>query len=253
MIVTIDTEKGTVLDAGREIPLYSREGFELVSSLWLKIGWDQKYSYTFSWLGVPIIQLPEDMIRYQELVFAIRPDLIIETGVAHGGSLIYSASLCALMGKGRVVGIDIEIRPGNRQRISDHALANHITLIEGDSTAAAVVEEVRGQIGPDETVLVVLDSNHSYAHVTAELKAYAPLVTLGSYILATDGIMKDLTDVPRGNPGWHRDNPERAAADFVSAHADFALEEPAWPFNESGLRSRVTHWPGAFIKRIATA
>jgi cephalosporin hydroxylase len=248
--VSIDTEKGTAIVDGREVALYSVEGFELISKLWVKIGWDQKYSYTFSWLGMPIIQLPEDMIRFQELVFALRPDVIVETGVAHGGSLVFSASLCALMNKGRVIGIDVMIRPANRQRIEANALANRISLIEGDSVSAQTVEQVRKSIGPGETVLVVLDSNHSYAHVMAELKAYSPLVTKGSYIVATDGIMKDLTDVPRGQKEWDKDNPENAAADFARNNPDFALEEPTWPFNESALRARVTHWPGAYLKRV---
>ena len=216
----------------------------------MKVGWDQKYSYTFSWLGMPIIQLPEDMIRYQEVVFAVRPDVIIETGVAHGGSLVYSASLCALMNKGRVVGIDVMIRPSNRQRIESNILAERISLIEGDSVSPQTLEDVRKHIRPGDTVLVVLDSDHSYAHVMAELKAYAPLVTKNSFIVATDGIMTDLTDVPRGKPTWDRDNPQRAAADFARDNADFVVQEPAWPFNESDLRARVTHWPGAYLRRV---
>jgi len=248
--VEIDTQNGTAVVDGREIPLYSVEGFDVLSRLWVKVGWDQKYSYTFSWLGMPIIQLPEDMIRYQEVVFAVRPDVIIETGVAHGGSLVYSASLCALMNKGRVVGIDVMIRPSNRQRIESNVLAERISLIEGDSVSPQTLEDVRKHIRPGDTVLVVLDSDHSYAHVMAELKAYAPLVTKNSFIVATDGIMTDLTDVPRGKPTWDRDNPQRAAADFARDNADFVVQEPAWPFNESDLRARVTHWPGAYLRRV---
>lgn len=250
MKVEIDTQNGTAVVDGREIPLYSVEGFDVLSRLWVKVGWDQKYSYTFSWLGMPIIQLPEDMIRYQEVVFAVRPDVIIETGVAHGGSLVYSASLCALMNKGRVVGIDVMIRPSNRQRIESNVLAERISLIEGDSVSPQTLEDVRKHIRPGDTVLVVLDSDHSYAHVMAELKAYAPLVTKNSFIVATDGIMTDLTDVPRGKPTWDRDNPQRAAADFARDNADFVVQEPAWPFNESDLRARVTHWPGAYLRRV---
>jgi len=248
--VEIDTQNGTAVVDGREIPLYSVEGFDVLSRLWVKVGWDQKYSYTFSWLGMPIIQLPEDMIRYQEVVFAVRPDVIIETGVAHGGSLVYSASLCALMNKGRVVGIDVMIRPSNRQRIESNVLAERISLIEGDSVSPQTLEDVCKHIRPGDTVLVVLDSDHSYAHVMAELKAYAPLVTKNSFIVATDGIMTDLTDVPRGKPTWDRDNPQRAAADFARDNADFVVQEPAWPFNESDLRARVTHWPGAYLRRV---
>ncbi len=250
MIVSFDTDKGIICADGREASLYSTEGFEFLSKLWLKVGWNQKYPYTFTWFGVPIIQLPEDMIRYQELVFALRPDVIIETGVAHGGSLVFSASLCALMNKGRVIGVDIAIRPANRQRIQTHPLAERIVLIDGDSAATDVVAQVRKFIEPADCVLVVLDSNHSYAHVMAELKAYSPLVTNGSFIIATDGIMKDLTDVPRGQSAWDKDNPGSAASDFVRENPDFAMEEPVWPFNESELRTRVTHWPDAYLKRI---
>lgn len=235
---------------GKSVELYSREGFEILSKLWVQVGWAEKYPYTFSWAGVPIIQLPEDMIRYQELVWRLRPDVIVETGVAHGGSLIYSASLCRLNGKGRVIGVDIEIRPHNRKRIEAHQLSDAITLLEGSSTAADIVDSVRCQIKAGEVVLVVLDSNHSYQHVSDELRAYAPMVSVGSYIIATDGVMKDLYDVPRGKPEWRTDHPTRAAADFVAANAQYELDEPLWPFNESQLRERVTHWPGAYIKRI---
>lgn len=249
--IAIDTATNAITIDGRKVDLYSREGFEILSDLWVKVGWNERYSYTFSWAGVPIIQLPEDMVRYQELIWALKPDVIVETGVAHGGSLIYSASLCALVGKGRVVGVDIEIRPHNRQRIEAHPLSRFITLFEGSSTADSVVASVRNTIKPGETVLVVLDSDHSYRHVTDELKAYAPMVTPGSYIIATDGIMKDfLSDVPRGKDSWKDDNPTRAAADFVAQNPNFALEEPKWPFNESQLKQRITHWPGAYVKRL---
>jgi cephalosporin hydroxylase len=247
--VSFDTEKQIAVVDGREVPLFSTEGFELLSKLWLKVGWNQKYTYSFTWFGVPIIQLPEDMIRYQELVFALRPDVIVETGVAHGGSLVYSASLCALIGKGHVIGVDIATRPVNRERIQAHPLADKISLIDGDSASPAVIEQVRKHIKPGDTVLVVLDSNHTYAHVMSELKAYAPLVTKGSYLVSTDGIMTDLTDVPRGQKGWDTDNPEKAAADFARDNPDFVIDEPVWPFNESELRARVTHWPGAYLKR----
>ncbi|MCE9520817.1 MAG: cephalosporin hydroxylase family protein [Alphaproteobacteria bacterium] len=250
MKISIDTAARTLTVDGRKVDLYSREGFEIVSDLWVKVGWAEKYSYTFSWAGAPIIQLPEDMIRYQELLWELRPDVIVETGVAHGGSLIYSASLCRLIGKGRVIGVDIEIRPHNRERIESHPFAESITLFEGSSTAPDIVAAVRSAIRPGEKVLVVLDSDHSYKHVLDELRAYAPLVTPGSFIIATDGIMKDLHDAPRAKAEWRDDNPTRAAADFAAENADFVLEEPTWPFNESNLKARVTHWPGAYVKKV---
>jgi len=248
--IEIDTEAGVMVVDGESQPLYCDASFRMLSDLWVKVGWNQKYSYTFSWLGVPIIQLPEDMIRYQEAVARIKPDVIVETGVAHGGSAIYSASLCRLLGKGRVIAVDIEIRPHNRRVIESHALADLVTLVEGSSTSKEVVETVKEQIRPGETVLVVLDSNHSRAHVRDELEAYAPFVTPGSYIVATDGIMRDLTDAPRGAAGWDRDNPAQAARDFVAAHPDFVIEQPAWPFNESTLADNVTHWPDAWLRRV---
>ena len=249
MNVGINTERGTLNYNGEEIALYTDEAFRVLSELWVKVGWNQRYPYTFSWMGVPIIQLPEDIIRYQEVIARLQPDIIIETGVAHGGSAIFSASLCKALGKGRVIAVDIEIRPHNRERIESHQLFPFITLIEGSSTAPEVVAQVKDLIKPGESVLVVLDSNHSYAHVTDELEAYSPFVTPGSYIVSTDGVMQILEDVPRGGEGWSHDNPARAARDFAERHSEFRIEEPAWPFNESTLHGNITHWPDAWLLR----
>jgi cephalosporin hydroxylase len=257
MKLEIDTKADRVIviddDGGRRVvSLYSTEGFDLLSDLWVKVGWNQKYSYTFSWFGRPVIQLPEDMIRLQEVLWTVRPDVLIETGVAHGGSLIFYASLFEAMGAGRVVGIDIEIRAHNRQAIEAHPLAKRIALIEGSSTAPEVVAAAAAHVKPGERALVILDSNHSYAHVADELEAYHPMVAVGSYIVATDGLMGVLHDVPRGHPDWITDNPTRAAADFAARHPEFALELPAppWSFNESQLTRTPTHWPGAWLKRV---
>lgn len=200
-------------------------------------------------MGRPVIQLPEDMIRMQEVIFQVQPDVIIETGVAHGGSLIFYSSLCRAMGKGRVIGIDIEIRPHNRRAIEAHPLNDRIELVEGSSTDPGIVAQVKSLVKPGEAVLVILDSNHTYAHVHDELEAYADLVTAGSYIVATDGIMLDLADVPRGVPAWATDNPTFAARDFAAEHPEFVIEQPTWPFNESGLDQNITHWPGAWLRR----
>lgn len=250
MKIEIDTDARTLIVGTDRLPLYSDAAFRVLSDLWLKIGWNQKYSYTMSWLGVPIIQLPEDIVRYQEVIYALKPDVIIETGIAHGGSAVLSASLLKLIGKGRVIAVDIDIRPHNRQRIENHALAPLITLIQGSSTAPEIVSRIKGEIVPGESVLVVLDSNHTYAHVMAELNAYAPLVTVGSYIVSTDGIMRDLVDVPRGNGTWAKDNPAQAAVDFCVKNPQFVIEQPSWPFNESTLTQNVTHWPEAWLKRV---
>jgi len=234
----------------RQLDLYTTEAFELISAQWLRVGWNQKYPYTFSWMGRPIIQLPEDIIQIQEVIYRVRPDVIVETGVAHGGSLIFYASLCKAMDHGRVVGIDIEIRPPNRKAIESHELFPWITLIEGSSTAPEVVNKVHDLVGRGQTVLVILDSNHTRAHVLAELEAYYDLVTLNSYIVATDGNMRDLADVPRGKADWSWDNPAAAAEAFVRVHSEFAIEEPPFAFNESDLAQRLTYWPSAFIKRL---
>jgi cephalosporin hydroxylase len=251
MKIGIDTEQKTLVVDGKEVGLYSDAAFKTLSDLWVKVGWNQKYAYSFSWLGVPIIQLPEDMVRYQEAVARIQPDVIIETGVAHGGSAIFSASLCRLLKKGRVLAIDIEIRKHNRERIESHPMADLITLFEGSSTAPEIVKAVGAQIRPSDTVLIVLDSNHSYDHVMQELEAYAPMVSVGSYIVSTDGIMEDLEDVPRGGKGWRKDNPAEAARDFVKKHPNFVIEQPTWPFNESTLSRNITHWPDAWIRRVS--
>jgi cephalosporin hydroxylase len=252
--IVIDTEAKTLVveDGGSttSLPLYSDEAFEIVSRQWVKVGWNQKYPYTFTWMGRPLIQLPEDLVRIQEVIWSVRPDVIIETGVAHGGSLIFYASLCKAMEHGRVVGMDIEIRAANRAAIEAHPLAPLITLIEGDSAAAETVARATDLVGDAETVLVILDSDHSKAHVRRELDAYHSLVSLGSYIVATDGIMRDLDDVPTGTASWTDDNPAAAAAEFASDHPEFVLEQPPWPFNESTLEHNITHWPDAYLRRV---
>jgi cephalosporin hydroxylase len=251
MRIVIDTTEQALFAAdGKRLDLYGKEAFELISELWLKTSWNQKYSYTFTWLGRPIIQHPEDLVRLQEAIFTLRPDVVIETGVAHGGSLIFYASLLKAMGSdGRVVGIDIDIRPRNRDAIESHPLASYISLLEGDSAAPEVVNRARELVRPGDKVLVILDSSHARAHVAKELEAYAPLVSPGSYIVATDGIMGLVHDTPRGKREWISDNPTQAAKDFAARHPAFVLEEPKWRFNESGLDRTITAWPGAWLKR----
>jgi cephalosporin hydroxylase len=175
-MIKIDLEQGTVTveePAGtREYKLDTPEAFQIVSDAWLRAGWDNKYVYSFTWLGRPIIQLPEDMIRLQEVIHAVQPDVIVETGVAHGGSLVFYASLCKATDRGRVIGVDVEIRPHNREAIESHRLSSLITTVEGSSIEPAVVNEVKSQIGPGETVMVMLDASHQKQHVLAELEAY---------------------------------------------------------------------------------
>ncbi len=253
MTITIDTDTRRLFvetnGNKQELDLYSDEAFRVISDLYLKVGWNQKYTYTFSWMGRPMIQLPDDMLRLQELIYDLKPDVIVETGIAHGGSLIFYASLCKAMNKGRVLGIDIEIRPHNRSAIEAHEMFPLITMIEGSSVDNQIIEEVKNNVGDAETVLVILDSNHTYDHVLKELELYSGLVTPGSYIVSTDGVMRDVADVPRGEPDWVTDNPANAAEDFVKANPDFSIGEPTWPFNESTLSGNITHWPSAFIRR----
>jgi cephalosporin hydroxylase len=155
------------------------------------------------------------------------------------------------MGHGRAIGVDIDIRKPNRLAIEAHPLSARITLIQGSSAAPGTLAAVRHNIAPDESVLVVLDSNHSRSHVEAELDLYAPLVTPGSYIVACDGIMARLAGAPRTAPDWTWNNPLGAVDAFLSRNPDFVLEEPPFPFNEGAVTSRVTYWPRGFLKRCA--
>lgn len=247
MTITIDTAKKTlhtVEDDGtaRSFDLHSQESFRLISQLWLKTGWAQKYSYNFTWLGRPVIQLPEDLIRVQEVIWKVRPDVIVETGVAHGGSSVFLASLLQLLSDGRLISIDIEIRPQNREAIQNHFLADRITLIERSSIDPLTVAQVRSLLHPEDTVLVVLDSCHTKAHVLRELEMYSPLVTPGSYIIAADGIMQDLYDVQGGKAEWVTDNPLGAIKEFLVSHPEFEID-PA------PTRLGVTYWPDAFLQK----
>jgi cephalosporin hydroxylase len=253
MKISIDTDKQTLSysnnDETIELALYTDKAFEIISSQWINLGWNQKYIYTFSWLGRPIIQLPDDMIRAQEAIWKIQPDVIFETGIAHGGSLIFYASLCKAIGKGRVIGVDIDIRPHNRKAIESHPLFEYITLVEGSSIDPDTVSKIDTLIDKDESAMVFLDSCHTKDHVAKELEAYHHLVSKDSYIIATDGIMQDVHSTPRGEDNWATDHPSAAAIEFAKENSQFELEQPSWPFNESTLDFNLTHWPSAWLKR----
>lgn len=222
--------------AGKEVPLYSKEGFEMLSKLWLKVGWNQRHHYSFEWMGLPVLQLPDDLLRLQEIVFEVKPDLIIETGIAMGGSMLFYASLVKALGHGRVIGIDIDLRPPNRKKIEEHVLAPYISLIDGDSSDRMIVEKLDLK---DEKVLVILDSNHSKRHVEQELEIYSPLVSSGSYLIVCDGFKADVVDVPRGKPRWKEDNPLEAIGPFLEKHPEFFVDK----------EHPVTHLSGGFLKR----
>lgn len=230
----------------RTVDLYSAEGVQLVASLWLKLSAEYRLMYEPTWLGVPIIQLPDDIVMMQELIWNVRPDVIVECGVAHGGATVLYASLCALIGKGRVVGVDIEIRKHNRVVLENHPMAHRIDLIEGSSIDPSVVSAVRERVAGAGVVLVALDSNHSRAHVREELEQYSSMVTPGSYIVAMDGAQGQVSDIPRGKPEWDHDNPLPAIHDFLANHAEF-VSDPHY------TRLHVTSNPNGYLRRLPHA
>lgn len=231
------------------LDLFSKEAFAEIADMWVRTGWVQKYSYAFSWWGRPIIQLPDDMLRIQEAIFQIQPDVIIETGVAHGGSLVFYASLMELLNKGKVIGLDIEVRPHNLEAIDAHPMRKRIELVIGDSISPETVAKVRSMIKPDDKVMLILDSNHSKAHVAAELAAYADFVTPGSYILSQDGVMQLVAGMPRTSPDWDKDNPIQAVQEFLAERADFELIKPPRPFDESNSVPDCSHHPIGWLRR----
>lgn len=248
MKYTVDTNTQTLSTDEGEIPLYSEAAFAILSETWLKVGWNAHYHYTFSWLGRPILQLPEDLIRIQEVIWELKPDVIIETGIAMGGSLLFYATLCQAIGKGRVIGIDSALHPDNRLKLESHPLAPYLTCIEGNSADPNTLSKLT--IRPEERTLVILDSNHSKEHVLKELELFAPLVTPGSYLIAADGFKRYLADVPRGKAFWAEDNPSAAVHTFLASHPEFVLELPERKYNKSPIRESVTHLQDAWLRRV---
>jgi cephalosporin hydroxylase len=185
-----------------------------------------KYSYNFSWMGRPIIQYPQDIVVMQEILWRVKPDLLIETGIAHGGSIIFYASILELIGKGDVLGIDIEIRPHNRKAIEKHPMARRITMIEGDSISSAVLDQVQDVVRGKETVLVCLDSNHTGDHVLNEMKLYSQFVTRGSYLIVFDTIIEELpNEFYSGRPWSKNNNPKTAVREFLKTNHRFAIDK----------------------------
>ncbi len=213
---------------------------------WFNKSCAHKYSYHFTWLGIPIIQYPQDILALQEIVWRIRPQLIIETGVAHGGSLILSASLLELIGgPGQVVGIDIDIRPHNRAAIEAHPMMKRITLIEGSSVDPAVVDQVRAIAREKAPIVVILDSNHTHDHVAQELRHYAPLVTNGSYLIVFDTVVDDMpADAFPNRPWGPGNNPKTAVREFLGNSKDFAVDV------ELESKLLITVAPGGYLRRV---
>ena len=220
-----------------------------------------KYSYNFSWLGRPIIQYPQDMVAMQELIWSIKPDLIIETGIAHGGSLILSASMLAQLdmcdaieagisfnpkeSRRKVLGIDIDIRAHNRVAIESHPMASRIQMIQGSSIAPEIIEQVKKAASGYQRILVCLDSNHTHEHVLAELVAYAPLTSIGSYCVVFDTIIEDLpADMFPDRPWGIGDNPKTAVREYLKAHPEFEID------TSIQHKLLITVAPDGYLKRV---
>ena len=206
--------------------LMADEELQARSRAWLTEITRQRYTYNFSWLGRPVIQLPQDLLAVQEIIWRVRPDLIVETGVAHGGSLIHSASLLQLIGgDGLVVGVDVDIRAHNRREIEAHPLAGRIRLIEGSSTDAAIAARVAEHARGRRSVLVMLDSDHTHAHVLRELELYSPLVTRGSYLVVFDTLIEDLPETLFAGRRWGKgNNPKTAVWQFLKSTDRFEID-----------------------------
>jgi len=194
----------------------------------MKVANEHNYSYNFTWMGRPIIQYPQDIIALQEIIWSVKPDLIIETGIAHGGSIILSASMLELLGgDGHVLGIDIDIREHNKVEILKHPMAKRITMIEGSSTSEETFNKVKEYVKPEQKVLVILDSNHTHDHVFAELKLYAQFVTKDSYAIVFDTVIEDLGDNYdwKGRPWGKGNNAKTAVWSFLENNKDFEIDK----------------------------
>lgn len=205
------------------------------------------YAYLWSWMGVPIIQLPADVMMTQEVIWATKPDVIIETGIARGGSVLFMASLLELLGKGKVVGVDIDIRAHSRDSIERHPMAKRVVLIEGSSTTPSTVAAVRAQISDGACVMVVLDSNHSRDHVLAELRSYGPLVTPGCYLVVADTLLGRLQpeQTPRNRSRfWPKgDDPLTAVATYLDETDRFEVD------SEINGKLILSSSPGGYLRR----
>ncbi|MFT4849393.1 MAG: cephalosporin hydroxylase [Sediminicola sp.] len=232
------------------------------SEKWFEETAKYNYSYNFKWMNRPIIQVPQDMVAMQELIYLIKPDLIIETGIAHGGSLIFSASMLALLDmqdaitngqmldpkrSGRkVLGIDIDIRKHNRDAIEAHPMSSRITMLQGSSVSVEIISQVIEIAKDYKTVLVCLDSNHTHEHVLAELEAYAPLVTKNSYCVVFDTIVEDMpTDMYPDRPWGKTDNPKTAVREYLKKHSEFVIDK------EIPHKLLITVAPDGYLKRTS--
>ncbi len=220
-------------ECANQIEIQGRDyGLNLAAQKWMRHAHIQKYSYHFSWLGRPIIQYPQDILAMQEIIWATQPDLIIETGIAHGGSLIFYASMLELnaicggpAADARVLGIDIDIRAHNRAEIEKHPMFRRITMVEGSSVDPGIIKQTKARAAGKKSVLVCLDSDHTSHHVLAELKAYAPLVTRGNYCVVFDTIIDNMPpDAFLDRPWGEASNPKIAVDAYLANHSEFEVD-----------------------------
>lgn len=219
---------------------------QALSRIWLREIARHKYAYNFSWMGRPIIQFPQDIIAMQEIIWDVQPDLIIETGIAHGGSLVFYASLLEIVGgDGYVLGIDIDIRAHNRGAIETHPMFKRIRMIEGSSVSDEIATQVAEHARDKESVLVVLDSNHTHEHVLKELNLYAQHVTRGSYIVVFDTLLEDMPDdLARDRPWGVGNNPKTAVHEFLSGTDEFLIDK------DIDSKLLITAAPDGYLKRV---
>lgn len=247
------TENEAFDEQGRqEVAAQGRDrAFGAKTREWMDLANAHRYSYHFKWLGRPVIQYPQDVIGMQELIWSVQPDLIVETGIARGGSLVFLSSMLELLAScggapdGRVLGIDIDIRAENRAAIEQHPLARRITMLQGSSVDAGIVSQVHAVAKEHRRVLVILDSNHTHEHVLGELRAYAPLVTTDSYCVVMDTVIEELpADAFPDRPWGKGDNPRTAVREYLAGNDAFVVDDAM----ESKLM--ITVAPGGFLRRV---
>ena len=216
---------------------------EEVGLQWTKVAAENRLSYEIDWLGVPVIQTPEDLILMQELIFKVQPDIIIETGIAHGGSLIYYASMMELLNKGKVIGVDIEIREHNRKVIEAHPLYKRIEMIKCDSVSEETIRKVRKRIPKNSKVIVCLDSNHTKQHVLKELQLYQQFVRPGGYIVVFDTNTSKLAELGASDKMYINNSPKEAIDEFLKLNDDFVIDK-----NYNKLY--ISYSPDGYLRRI---
>jgi cephalosporin hydroxylase len=228
--------------------LYSREATERLARQWTKTMWNSTIWKGVRWMGAPIQQWPTDLVILQELIHRNRPRVIIEAGVFLGGSSVFYASMLELMKiDGRVISLDIQIHPEARANVGESIYEDRITLIECDSKAPQTHKVLQEMIGEETNVMVCLDSDHSYAHTLAELRAFARYIPVGGYMIMFDTVCEWLADVPNGHPSWSEDNPMRAVRDFLASQP---ADGPQFEIDKECEKLLVTFCPNGYLRRV---